>query len=112
MGPTISSRGSGFMLDHAIFAPVFACRSRLPPLFTAGAFVFAHLCGSPESASDSRVILCADGKYRRIPLEPALSPLAHGGAGRVHVLKAAGNAILAPLAAEFVSAFVESVNGA
>ncbi|MFJ0504317.1 DNA cytosine methyltransferase [Bordetella bronchiseptica] len=50
-------------------------------------------------------LLCRDGKWR--PVEPGTFPLAHGVAARVGRLRAYGNAICAPLAAEFVSAFLE-----
>jgi DNA (cytosine-5)-methyltransferase 1 len=54
------------------------------------------------------VIECGDGKYRRIPAEPALFPLVDGPSpGRVGILRGAGNAIVPPLAAEFVQAFME-----
>ncbi|WP_323026550.1 DNA cytosine methyltransferase [Castellaniella sp.] len=50
-------------------------------------------------------LLCRDGKWR--PVEPGTFPLAHGATARVGRLRAYGNAICAPLAAEFVSAFME-----
>lgn len=50
-------------------------------------------------------ILCADGKTRRIPTQPALFPLADGFPGsRVGLLRGAGNAIVPPLAAHFIEA--------
>lgn len=82
--------------------------------------------------SDSRIIVCRDGKARRIPTQPSLFPLAHGVSGRVAVvrpgvegepavqaegdvryvsrvaaLRGAGNAIVPEAAAEFIRAFVE-----
>jgi DNA (cytosine-5)-methyltransferase 1 len=45
---------------------------------------------------------CTDGKAR--PVEPGTFPLAHGIPGRVGRLRAYGNAIIAPLAAEFIKA--------
>ncbi|MEN6507137.1 MAG: DNA cytosine methyltransferase [Planctomycetaceae bacterium] len=60
--------------------------------------------------SDSRPILCRDGKWRRIPLEPALFPLAHGLPNRVGILRGAGNAICPQTAAEFIRAFIESTS--
>ena len=45
---------------------------------------------------------CRDGKAR--PVEPGSFPLAHGVAGRVGRLRAYGNALCAPVAAEFVRA--------
>jgi DNA (cytosine-5)-methyltransferase 1 len=50
-------------------------------------------------------IVGADGKTRRI--EPGLSPLAHGIPARVVRLRGYGNAIVPPLAAEFIGAFLE-----
>lgn len=52
-------------------------------------------------------ILCRDGKYRRIPLEPALFPLADGVPNRVGVLRGSGNAIVPQLAAEFLGAVLD-----
>jgi DNA (cytosine-5)-methyltransferase 1 len=65
--------------------------------------------------SDSRWLLCRDGKHRRIPTEPALFPLADGlsyklarrGSIRPALLKGAGNAIVPQVAAEFVTAFMK-----
>jgi DNA (cytosine-5)-methyltransferase 1 len=54
---------------------------------------------------DADWLLCRDGKWR--PVEPGTSPLAHGVANRVGRLRAYGNAIVAPLAAEFISAVME-----
>jgi len=45
---------------------------------------------------------CLDGKQRRI--EPGSFPLAHGVPGRVGLLRGYGNAILPPLASEFIKA--------
>jgi DNA (cytosine-5)-methyltransferase 1 len=45
---------------------------------------------------------CTDGKTR--PVEPGTFPLAHGIPGRVGRLRAYGNAIVPPLAAEFITA--------
>ncbi len=47
-----------------------------------------------------------DGKVRRV--EPGSSPLATGVPARVGKLRAYGNAIVVPLAAEFVRAALES----
>lgn len=52
-------------------------------------------------------IHCRDGKTRRIPIEPALFPLADGLSGRVGLLRGAGNAIVPQVAAEFIAAFLE-----
>lgn len=48
-------------------------------------------------------IACRDGKWR--PVEPGAFPLAHGATGRVGRLRAYGNAIVAPQAAEFIRAY-------
>jgi DNA (cytosine-5)-methyltransferase 1 len=55
--------------------------------------------------SDLEWLPCIDGKWR--PTKPGLFPLAHGIPGRVGKLRAAGNAIVAPLAAEFIMAAME-----
>lgn len=47
-------------------------------------------------------LACRDGKWR--PVEPGTFPLAHGIPGRVGRLRAYGNAIVPPLAAEFIRA--------
>ena len=47
---------------------------------------------------------CRDGKAR--PTKPGIFPLAHGAPARVGRLRAYGNAICAPAAAEFVKAFL------
>jgi len=60
-----------------------------------------------ESWSSAYWHLCLDGKHRRVPLEPELFPLAHGLPGRVGQLRAYGNAIVPPLAATFVRAFMD-----
>ncbi len=50
---------------------------------------------------------CADGKARR--LKPGLEPLVAGLPGRVGLLRGYGNAIVPPLAAEFVRAVLEVI---
>ena len=52
------------------------------------------------------LIPCADGKARRIGT--GIQPLAHGIPARVGKLRAAGNAIVPQVAAEFVRAFMET----
>lgn len=64
----------------------------------------AHQQSSWEA---SRVISCLDGKNRRVPLEPALFPLAHGVLNLMGTLRGAGNAIVPSLAAEFIKAYME-----
>ena len=56
--------------------------------------------------SDSREIYCRDGKYRAIPTEPALFPLADGISNRVGLLRGAGNAIVSQAAAEIIKAYM------
>ena len=48
---------------------------------------------------------CADGKAR--PTQPGIHPLADGIPGRVGQLRAYGNAIVPPVAAVFIRAFME-----
>lgn len=71
---------------------------------------FGGDCASERTAwSPSVVIECGDGKSRRIPVEPAFFPLVDGpSTGRVGILRGAGNAIVPPVAAEFVAAFMEA----
>jgi DNA (cytosine-5)-methyltransferase 1 len=52
-------------------------------------------------------LLCRDGRWR--PVEPGTFPLADGISGRMGLLRGYGNAIVPPLAAEFVMAFMESM---
>lgn len=64
-------------------------------------------CGDGASFWSSAVWLpCRDGKARRV--EPSIFPLADGVPNRVGTLRGAGNAIVPPLAAEFVKAFTET----
>lgn len=63
---------------------------------------------SCDAWSDSRPILCRDGKWRRIPVESEIQPLAHGLPNRVGTLRGAGNAICVQTAAEFIAAFLET----
>jgi DNA (cytosine-5)-methyltransferase 1 len=59
-----------------------------------------HHCGSHWS--DLVWLPCTDGKQR--PTQPGIFPLAHGIPGRVAKLRAAGNAIVPQVAAEFIKA--------
>jgi DNA (cytosine-5)-methyltransferase 1 len=52
-------------------------------------------------------LLCRDGRWR--PVEPGTFPLVDGIPGRMGLLRGYGNAIVPPLAAEFVTAFMESL---
>ena len=54
--------------------------------------------------SESEVIYCRDGKFRPIPTQPALFPLAIGLPNRVGLLRGAGNAIVPQAAAEIIKA--------
>jgi len=58
--------------------------------------------------SDASWLECTDGKAR--PVEPGTFPLAHGIPGRVGRLRAYGNAIVAPLAAEFIAASMDAIS--
>lgn len=53
-------------------------------------------------------LLCRDGRWR--PVEPGTFPLADGIPGRMGLLRGYGNAIVPPLAAEFVTGFLESLS--
>jgi len=55
---------------------------------------------------DAGWLPCRDGKVRSV--EPGSFPLAHGAAARVGRLRAYGNALVAPLAAEFIAAYLEA----
>ena len=53
-----------------------------------------------------QIIYCRDGKYRPIPTEPALFPLANGISNRVGLLRGSGNAIVPQAAAEIIKAYL------
>ena len=57
--------------------------------------------------ADADWLSCTDGKAR--PTQPGLFPLAHGIPSRVGRLRAYGNAIVPPQAAEFIRAYMELV---
>ncbi len=59
--------------------------------------------------SEYRIIECRDGKCRRIPIEPAFSPLAPRLPGHVAALRGIGNAINVRVAAEFIQTFMDVV---
>ena len=59
---------------------------------------------SANSFWSGKTIYCRDGKYRPIPTEPALFPLANGISNRVGILRGAGNAIVPQAAAEIIKA--------
>lgn len=58
---------------------------------------------TPWATSDVVWLPCRDGKTR--PTQSGLFPLAHGVSARVGRLRGYGNAIVAPLAAEFIKAY-------
>ena len=60
---------------------------------------------APGAWSDVEWIACTDGKSR--PTKPGVHPLVAGTANRVGRLRAYGNAIVAPLAAEFIGAVMD-----
>lgn len=64
--------------------------------------------GSPTAGfwGDADWLPCTDGKAR--PVEPGTFPLAHGITGRMGKLRAYGNAIVAPVAAEFIRAYLDA----
>lgn len=55
---------------------------------------------------DADWLFCHDGKWR--PVKPGLKPLVNGLTGRVGQLRAYGNAIVAPVAEAFITAYLES----
>ena len=59
--------------------------------------------------ADAEWLPCLDGKARAV--EPGIEPLAYGLPARVGRLRGYGNAIVAPLAAEFVGAYMEAADG-
>ena len=61
---------------------------------------------SKNSFWSGKTIYCRDGKYRPIPTEPALFPLANGIPNRVGILRGAGNAIVPQAAAEIIKAYI------
>ena len=61
---------------------------------------------SKNSFWSGKTIYCRDGKYRSIPTEPALFPLANGIPNRVGILRGAGNAIVPQAAAEIIKAYM------
>lgn len=62
----------------------------------------AQLRGNFSHYGNFDIVQCRDGKARRF--EPGSFPLADGFPGRVGVLRGYGNAIVPPLAAEFIKA--------
>ncbi len=58
--------------------------------------------------NDTQVIRDSKGKYRRVPVEPSLFPLAPRVPGRVGLLRGAGGSIVPQVAAEFIRAYLET----
>jgi len=61
-----------------------------------------------QSWSSTKWVYCRDGKYRRVPLEPSLFPLAPRIPGAVGLLKGAGNSIIPQVAQTFIEAYLDS----
>ena len=66
----------------------------------------SEISGDIRFWEDTTTIYCRDGKYRPIPTEPALFPLANGIPNRVGILRGAGNAIVPQAAAEIIKAYM------
>ena len=66
----------------------------------------ARIARSADFWSACDWLPCIDGKAR--PVEPGTFPLVNGAPARVGRLRAYGNAIVAPLAKEFIAAYLES----
>lgn len=75
----------------------------------------------PASGWDGKLILCRDGKHRRIPVEPDFFPLVDAGkyvvpglarrrTVRPALLKGPGNAIVAEVAKVFIEVSEEAIN--
>ncbi|MBT0460601.1 DNA cytosine methyltransferase [Morganella morganii] len=71
---------------------------------TTGSGRYCHTGPTSGYWRDADWLLCRDDKWR--PVEPGTFPLADGVAGRVGKLRAYGNAIVAPVAEEFIRAYM------
>ncbi|MBC4002301.1 DNA cytosine methyltransferase [Morganella morganii] len=71
---------------------------------TTGSGCYCHTGPTNGYWRDADWLLCRDDKWR--PVEPGTFPLADGVAGRVGKLRAYGNAIVAPVAEEFIRAYM------
>lgn len=71
---------------------------------TTGSGGYCHTGPTNGYWRDADWLFCRDDKWR--PVEPGTFPLANGVAGRVGKLRAYGNAIIAPVAEEFVRAYM------
>jgi len=63
---------------------------------------------SPDASDGVHFVACRDGKSRRVA--PGVPLLAHGIPGRVAQLRGLGNAIVPPLAAAFIEAYLEAAS--
>jgi DNA (cytosine-5)-methyltransferase 1 len=70
-----------------------------------GGVAYLSLLAGSGFWSDVVWLPCSDGKAR--PIKSGIEPLAHGVTGRVGLLRAYGNSIVAPLATEFVRAAMD-----
>lgn len=83
----------------------------------AAATGYGGAANPASSWADSFWIPCRDGKYRRIPAQSEIFPLADGlpyklarrGSVRAHLLRGAGNSICPQTAAEFIKAFMSII---
>lgn len=111
-----SIAGSSGMLDDSrmVYSNGNGCSAGSEAVSPAG---YRSAADSTGFWSDSRVILCRDGKSRRIPSEPALFPLADGlsyklarrGSCFPPLIRGPGNAIVPELAAQFIQACEEAI---
>lgn len=60
----------------------------------------------PNAYAAARIVVGADGTGRAV--EPGIQPMVDGHSGSVVALRAYGNSIVAPLAAEFIGAFLDA----
>jgi DNA (cytosine-5)-methyltransferase 1 len=100
-------RGAGIM-GNASAPGLSACQCEEPPGAPQHAQGRAIEQSGSSPWSDLVWLRCTDGKAR--PTKPGIQPLAHGVSARVGKLRAAGNAIVAPLAAEFIKAVMECMD--
>ncbi len=70
--------------------------------------VFTCKCGYSEKVADivQNRLPCRDGRGRSV--EPCTFPLVDGAAARVGMLRGYGNAIVAPQAQQFITAYMEA----
>ncbi|HHH3216996.1 TPA: DNA cytosine methyltransferase [Morganella morganii] len=76
---------------------------------TTGSGCYCHTGPTNGYWRDADWLFCRDDKWR--PVEPGTFPLADGIAGRVGKLRAYGNAIVAPVAEEFIRAYMDTARG-